>query len=112
MFGSKRDLMHVQKERVVAESRAAVADAMSFLRQLAALPIGPVHTQVYIIILGLTLFFSCHTTHTTTAERRAEKQCRRRGASSGYREARSHGNKETQSVHTPPEKLNYTSAVL
>jgi len=31
---------------------------------------------------------SYHTTHTTTAERSAEKQCRRRGASSGQKTKR------------------------
>ena len=36
----------------------------------------------------LEFFFSCHTTHTTTAERRIEKQCRRRGASSGQKTRR------------------------
>jgi len=38
--------------------------------------------------LSLSLSLSCHTTHTTTAERRAEKQCRRRGASSGQKTKR------------------------
>lgn len=45
MFGSRHDFMHRQKDKVVAESRAAVAAATRFLRELAALPIGPVHTQ-------------------------------------------------------------------
>jgi len=49
------------------------------------------------IDLGLThvvlLYFwfcylSCNTTHTTTVERRSEKQCRRRGASSGQKTRR------------------------
>jgi len=34
------------------------------------------------------VYLSYHTTHTTTAERRAEKQCRRRGASSGQKTKR------------------------
>lgn len=45
MFGSRRDFMHPQKEKVGAESQAAVAAATGFLRELAARPIGPVHTQ-------------------------------------------------------------------
>jgi len=31
------------------------------------------------------VYLSCHTTHTTTAERRVENQCRRRSASSGQK---------------------------
>jgi len=50
----------------------------------------------FVIICGLNesemLFWgvhlSYHTTHTTTAERRAEEQCRRRGASSGHKTKR------------------------
>jgi len=34
------------------------------------------------------VYLSYHTTHTTTAERRVEKQCRRRGASSGQKTKR------------------------
>jgi len=34
-------------------------------------------------VLGGGVCLSYHTTHTATAERRAEKQCQRRGASSG-----------------------------
>ena len=34
------------------------------------------------------VYLSCHTTHTTTAESRAEKQCRRRGASGGQKTRR------------------------
>jgi len=33
----------------------------------------------------VVVYFSYHTTHTTIAERRAEKQCQRRGASSGQK---------------------------
>jgi len=34
------------------------------------------------------VYLSYHTTHTTTAERRAENQCQRRGASSGQKTKR------------------------
>ena len=45
MFGSKHDFMHLPKRQVVCESQAAVEAASRFLSELAALPIGPVHTQ-------------------------------------------------------------------
>ena len=38
--------------------------------------------------LFLSVYLSCHTTHTTTAERRAERHCRRRGADSGQKTKR------------------------
>ena len=40
------------------------------------------------------VYLSYHTTHTTTAERRVEKQCRRRGASSGQKTKRGIGGED------------------
>ena len=69
VFGSRKDFLHAEEKKVVAESRASVASATTFLRELAALPpppeiagddaeigpevrrelaalpVGPVHTQ-------------------------------------------------------------------
>ena len=42
-----------------------------------------------VLFVFVFLCISYHTTHTTTAERGAEKQCRRRGANSGQKTKRS-----------------------
>ena len=43
---------------------------------------------VRFVCVCVCVCISYHTTHTTTAERRVEKQCRRRGASSGQKTKR------------------------
>mmetsp|Transcript_12200 Transcript_12200/g.40808 ORF Transcript_12200/g.40808 Transcript_12200/m.40808 type:complete len:306 (-) Transcript_12200:1085-2002(-) len=52
VFGSHKDFLHTEEKKVVAESRASVASATTFLRELAALPVGPVHTQAGVPIRG------------------------------------------------------------
>jgi len=44
--------------------------------------------QAFVSFLLLLLYLSYQTTHSTPAERIAEKQCRRRGASSGHKTKR------------------------
>ena len=41
VFGSRKDFLHAEEKKVVAESRASVASATTFLRELAALPPPP-----------------------------------------------------------------------
>jgi len=41
VFGSHKDFLHAEEKKVVAESRASVASATTFLRELAALPSPP-----------------------------------------------------------------------
>jgi len=50
---------------------------------------GPLIEAVCAAVRFFFIYISCHTTHTTTAERRAEKQCRYRGASNAQMTRRS-----------------------
>ena len=44
--------------------------------------------SVCVCVRVCVFYLSCHSTHTTTAERRAEKQCRHRGANSDQKTKR------------------------
>ena len=50
--------------------------------------ITPKASTSCLLRFSLSLSLSWHTTHTTTAECRAEKQCRHRGANSGQKTKR------------------------
>jgi len=66
--------------------RIGNSDAVYLSLQGTFNPSSDLPKQPFVLFCFVSL--SYHTTHTTTAERRAEKQCQRRGASSGQKTKR------------------------